>query len=326
MLGSLHYFTGENTFAIREEKRKWMEQFSLRHDESNLVVLDGSTLRFRELLDQVSIAPFLALKRLFIIEGTPNFEKEDIELLPSALHPDSVVVVIDPTPDKRLSAVKTFQKIADVKNFPVLHGSSLKAWMAQKAAEWGASFVFQSEEALLQLTGSDQDLLSKEIEKQCLFTGTSGITAESISQLAVPSIEQEVWHLTSLLASGKKKESFAYLELLLERGEEPMSLWNILLWMLRAMVSVSAACQEGQRQPARIAAMFKISPTVARNLLPLAGSLSLEALHDLVAWAAECDVGFKTGALRYSREAPQEMIAILECFVARVCDLGSVRV
>ncbi len=325
MQGTLHYFTGENAYAIREEKRMWEEQFRLRHGMVNLATLEGSTLRFGELLDQVSMAPFLSQKRLFMIEGTPTFQKEEIELLAKTLHPDSVVVVIDATPDKRLSSVKTFLKVATVKNFPKHRPAALRGWMAQKAKEHGSFFTPRSDEALLQIAGEDQDVLSTEIEKHSLYAGARGISAEDISLLAVPSAENEVWHLTSLLAAGRKREALSYLEHLLEGGEDPMGLWSILLWMLRCLVSVAAACQEGQKQPARIASLFHIAPSAVSNLLPLANAISIDALGELVSWAAAAEVDLKTGALRYTREAAQELTTLLECFIMRVCNLTVVR-
>ncbi|MEK7218763.1 MAG: DNA polymerase III subunit delta, partial [Patescibacteria group bacterium] len=238
---ALYYFTGGNAFAVRKEKRKWQKQFEEKHGTANLLVLQQQDVTFRALLDEVSVAPFIAEKRLLIIEGTPSFTKEEVEQLPGAIHPDCVVVIADAAPDKRLSAVKALLKAAHVKEFPPLQTKPILKWMAAYATALGCSFATGAAEELLSVAGEDQDALAQEMQKIALYTGKRPITKEDVAALAVPSGEREIWKLTNLLGEGKGEEALQYATAMITRGEDPFSLWNILLWMLRMLVTVTAA-------------------------------------------------------------------------------------
>ena len=73
--------TGENLYALRGEKRRWIDEFSKKHGPENIVRVDGKGLTVRILLDEVGVMPFLAEKRLVIVDGVPKSTKEEIQAL-----------------------------------------------------------------------------------------------------------------------------------------------------------------------------------------------------------------------------------------------------
>jgi DNA polymerase-3 subunit delta len=316
MAGSaLFYFIGENAHALRGEKRAWKRQFVEKHGPENLTELDATSVKFRVLLDEVSTAPFIAQKRLVVIEGTPTFTKEEVERLPDAMHPDCILVIADVKPDKRLQGTKALLKIATVKEFPLLRGAALPRWIGEEAKRRGTAFAAGASEALLAVAGEDQDVLSQELTKLALFAGSRPVTKEDVAALCVPSGEQEVWELTRLLAEGKRTEALRYAREMTERGEDPFALWNVLLWTLKNLGIVAAAVEEGERQPAKIASQYKVPFPTARNLLSIATRLPRERLRAIITWAADTDVQLKTGGYRSTREAPQELEALIDRFV-----------
>ncbi|MFA6039127.1 MAG: DNA polymerase III subunit delta [Candidatus Peribacteraceae bacterium] len=321
MAASLFYFTGGNAFAVREEKRAWQKQFEEKHGPENLVVLQALDVKYRTLLDEVSVAPFIAGKRLLIIEGTPSFTKEEVELLLGSIHPDCVLVIADAHPDKRLSAVKALLKAAQVKEFTVLDGKRLGQWMATYAATHHGSFAPGAAEHLVTFVGEDQDALAQEIVKLVTYAGDRPVTKEDVDALAVSSGEQEVWKLTNLLGEGKGDEALRYARRLLAHGEDPFSLWSILLWMLRTLVTVTAAVKAGERNPAKIASVYKVPFPSARNLLRLAQDVPLASLQALLVWATDTDKALKTGGFKSTKEAPEELLALIDQFIVRSAKL-----
>lgn len=320
---SLYYFTGGNAYAVREEKRKWQRQFEEKHGTENLLLLQAADVTYRTLLDEVSVAPFIAEKRLLFVDGTPPFAKEEVEQLIGAIHPHCILVFADAVPDKRLAAVKAILKAAEVKEFPILTGRALLQWMARFAQSHGTSFAAGAAEELVSMVGEDQDALAQEIAKLAHFAGHRSITTQDIDILSVPSGEQEIWKLTNLLGEGKDKEALQYARSLLDHGEDPFSLWNILLWMLRSLVTVTAAVQAGERNPARIASAYKVPFPSARNLLRLAQSVPLSSVQSLLLWATDAEKALKTGGLKATKEAPEELLTVIDEFILRTAGLTS---
>ncbi|MEN9560894.1 MAG: hypothetical protein RIQ56_167, partial [Candidatus Parcubacteria bacterium] len=143
-----------------------------------------------------------------------------------------------------------------------------------------------------------------------------------IKNLVVPSGEQEVWHLLQLLSSGRTHDALRYARGLLEHGEDPFSLWNMLLWMLRNLVAVTSAVREGNRNPAKIASLHHVPFPTAKTLLSFSEKLSLDRLRSLVNAAVDADIGLKTGALRATSESPEELVALIDRFVLGACQLA----
>ncbi len=318
---NLFYFTGENAFALREEKRQWQGQFGKKHGMENLLSLDGAHLTFRGLLDEVSVAPFIAQKRLVVVSGTPKFSKEEVEGLLAHIHPDCVVVFCDARPDKRLGGVKALLKSASVKEFSPLRGKTLLEWAREYAALHGSSLDGAAAQSVVDRVGDDQEMLASEIAKLSVLKGKKGIAREDVDQVAVASGEREVWQLTSLLSQRKQAEALKYTRNLLSHGEDPFSVWHVLLWTLRNLVSVALAVREGSRDPGGIASALGVPFPTVRTLLPFAQSVDMDRLTSFVDWASQADTDLKTGGYKATGDAPDELLALIDQFVMKMVDV-----
>ncbi len=316
-MSSLFLFTGQNTFRLGEEKRLWVAEFTKKHGPENLVRLDAKELSFRHLLDEISTAPFIAEKRLVVVDGIPSFSKEEIERLPSMIHPATVLLFVEPSPDKRLSTVKAFLKVAEVKEFSKLSRPAMQSWAESFSRAAGTSLQPSVFMKLLEVVGDDQETLSREIQKLSAFAMTRPVTQDDVRLLAVPSGEQQVWTLTNLIAEEKAADALLYAESLLARGEDPFSLWNILLWFLKNLVLVAASVEDGEHNPATIASQAGVPFLSVKTLLPLCRSIDRVSLMRLLDWAVDADTELKTGGYRVSGDAPQELFALIDAFILR---------
>lgn len=318
----LYVFTGENTAALRREREGWTQAFMAKHGEENLMVLDGDSLTFRSFLDEVSVAPFLASKRLTVVRGLPSWEAEEIASLPSLIHPDSLALLWEAKPDKRLSSVKAWLKLATVKEFPHLSDGALLAWTQTEAARLGARLSAAACRELIALVGEDEETLSREVERLSLRASATGteLTVEDVRDLVSPSSEQEVWHLTNLLSSGQGTAALHYVRDMLARGEDPYALWNMLLWYARMMTATWAAVQDGAKNPAAVASEWKVPFPTARTLVPVVARLEESSMRKKTKWAAEWDTALKTGGVRATQDGPQELQCLIDRFVVLLSD------
>jgi DNA polymerase-3 subunit delta len=311
-MDNIFYFTGENVHAVREEQSLWESRFMSKHGAENLLRLSSVDMTYRVLLDEISSAPFIAEKRLVVVTGTPSFSKEEVELLPRSIHPDCILVFVDARPDKRLASVKALQKISTLKEFPLLKGAALRQWALQMANDQQSTLDNGAWEALVGLVGEDQDMLTQEISKLCLFASGRSITRQDVEKICIPSGEQEIWTLTSLFAERRRLETLRYARQLQDRGEDPYSVWSILLWMLRSILLVTAAAKDGERNIGTIVSKTHVSFQTVRQLLPLTRNTSVEKLSSIVCWAADAERDLKTGGYRATKEKPQELAALID--------------
>lgn len=312
---SIFLFTGENAYAVSEERRRWIREFAQKHGEDSLIRVSGRDTTARELLDEISVAPFLSASRLVVVDGIPRCSKEEIDALERAVHPQTVLLFVDPSPDKRLAGTKRLLDVAQVKTFAELKSPQLRQWADALLAAEGRSIAPDAWASLLELTGTDQFLLSQELRKLSLRRPAGPVTRDDVEELSVPTDEGVVWKMTDLLCAGSRTEALRYARRIVARGGDAYGLWAILLSMLRNVVSVGAAAASGMTDQKEIAAETGVHPFALRSLLPYARKADPQRLRAFVARCAEGDVALKTGTLRSTDEAPEEILALIDGFI-----------
>lgn len=314
-MAAVFVFTGENHFALREAKTRWIQEFIKKHGEDNLIRLEGKSQTLRTLLDEVSMMPFLAERRLFAIDGFPKLDKEEVDVLLEQIHPQVIVLFSDPKPDKRLGGTKQLLAKAEVKEFAPLKGPKLADWVVSVAKENGATMEAAARDLLIEFVGEDQEMLAREVEKLAIHAGSRPIARDDVELMTIPTDEGVVWKMTDLLTAGRKKEAAAFVRKTLDRGGDAYGLWAILLSFVKNAAAVRLAVDSGVTSSSQIAEETGIHPFALRSLLPYAQKTKTSDVHAFVRWAAESDIALKTGQLRATDEAPEEIRALLDRFV-----------
>ncbi|MEK7136659.1 MAG: hypothetical protein AAB853_00070 [Patescibacteria group bacterium] len=284
---SLLLFTGENTFALAEELRRWKSAFLAKHGEANLLTLESRLLDFSALRSDVQTAPFISEKRLILIDGIPAVEKEDMEELIHSRHEATILVFIDPKPDRRKGAVKLLEKEAQVRTFPVLSPKQLVPWISELSNSKGVAIAPAVAAHLVARVGSDQWHLRNELLKLIAFCSSrhadpsagSGSLGEKLSWdsgchtehsrsvsvearrgaseksptvsdvdlICLPSETHAIWVMNDLIGKGKLVDAVQHAERLASSGEDAFSLWNIFLYSIRTLATLFLHFQENPR-------------------------------------------------------------------------------
>ena len=243
----LFFFTGENTFALKEELLRWKSSFLEKHGEANLQVVSGKDLKWRDLLDEVRSAPFLGEKRLVLVEGLPTkITKEDLENLKKEIHPSTILAFVESAPDKRKTIAKFLGKEATVRGFFPSTKNQLVTWIINLAKEHGVTIDSDVASHLVDVVGTDQWHLRNELLKLISYTSnkrtneqtknespTTSPSITDIDNVCLPSQKHTVWILSDLIGKGKTREAATFCRTLHESGEDAYSLWNIFLWITK---------------------------------------------------------------------------------------------
>lgn len=314
-MSNIYLFTGENAFLLREERRRWVGEFAKKYGEENSSRVDGSKTSVRDLLDEVAVMPFLAEKRLVVVEGVPKATKEEIQALAGQIHPQVLLLIVDPKPDKRTAGVKELVKIADVKDFAPLKGVQIRPWITSYAQSHGATFAPGGAEALYEFLGDDQDQIAQEIRKLALATAGRPITAQDVDLHVIPTDEGIIWKISDFLADGRKKDALAFSRRMIDRGGDAYGLWSILLNMLKNLTAVHAAMNAGYRSSKDLAEETGIHPFAVRSLQSHAQRVKPDHLAVFLSWSAGADRDLKTGAYRLTDGEQQELLALIDRFI-----------
>ena len=319
MSGQIFLLTGENEYQIAEERHRWMVNFSQKHGSENCSRIEGQSLTYPRLLDEIAALPFTAEKRLVIVEGVPTLTKEEMERLPLDIHLAVLLLFIDAAPDRRKSGTKALLTIADVRECPALSGAGLEAWVRDMFTQQHGVIEPDALRALLQMAGNEQIVLIQEIRKLALYSQEKPVTKSAVELLVLPAGERNAWQLMDHLSEGDAARTLHFVRELTARGETTGGLWAMLLWTVAQLTGVAAAVQEGARSPQDVMKKSGVKFGTARSLLPVAERLNPAKLLSILQRFAQTDIELKTGGIRSTAEAPQEAEAVLDVCLAELC-------
>lgn len=331
MKDQLFLFTGENTFALTEELSRWKRGFIDKHGEANFQVLEGKTLQWKDILEEIRTSPFLGEKRLILVEGLPaKVDKENWESLKDVIHPATILAIVESAPDKRKSTTKFLLKNATVKSFPVQTPKQLVGWLQEVARANGSSIDAPVAAHLVAVVGNDQWHLKNELLKVIAYANnnvipsspvsrsegssrdvsrdtSSGPSINDVNTVCLPSQKHTVWKMSDLIGKGQRAESVQFARTLHESGEDAFALWNIFLWVAKNIATLWIY-KNGKGDTRESGVPF---PS-AQALMPLVNKMTKEDITRFVASVAEADEAVKTGKIKASTGVQVEMCALLE--------------
>ena len=311
-MSAVFLLSGENLYALDQERKRWIDGFIEKHGMENLIRLDGKNTAAHTLMDECSAAPFIAQKRLVILSGIPKMEKGEIGTIREIQHPQTILLIIDPKPDKRLSSTKELLGFAEHTICSPLHGEALRDWLTSHVQSCGSQIDRPTASHLIHTVGEDQMLLATEIEKLATFASHRSISTDDIDTLVVLSEEQAGWKLIDLLAAQKTEQAIAFAKELLTKGESPHAVWSRLVWVVSQLTLVVSAVEDGQTAPPAITKMTGVNFGTVRTVLPIAKRIEKKTLENIVSRFALIDKDLKTGRYKSTAEAPEELLSLID--------------
>lgn len=314
----------------------------------NVTVLDGRKVTLSELRHAADAIPFLADKRLVIVEGlltrlasrrgqtgdeaeptgsAKEFLQGLLDYLPQV--PESTrLVFVEPRP---LPASNPVLKLAlqtdkrTVKELPLPSKASMVSWVQKRARLHGGEFTSQAATALVTAVGydprpSDRDRtpeqgvklrqLDQEIRKLLTYVNWARpVKPEDVHLMVADAQQGDLFGMIDAIAEGDSKKAIVELHRLIDRGKSPLELFGMIVRQFRLMIQIKELTEQGLSSAA-IAERLSLHPFVAEKTGRQTQAFSMEQLERVYHHLLEMDVGIKTGQI--------EDVAALDLLVARL--------
>ncbi len=329
----LYILTGQDDFSLRcslEKLKAALGDPSLL--AANTTTLDGHKVTPDELRTACETLPFLAERRLIIVDGLlGRFEpkvkggqrkktsgapkrQDNYRAFATCIGnlPDSTVLVfIDGKVKNSNPLFKELLPRAEVRSFPLLKNSKLRQWIGRSVTQEGGSISPQAVELLARLVGGNLWTMASEIRKLVLFTIGRSIEEDDVKTLASHTQQASVFTMVDAILEFKVGLAEPALQELLRVGVAPAYLLVMLSRQVRQLVRAKELRKAGQSE-GEIQDRLGITYEFAlRKTLEQAGRFSLERLKELYQKLLEADLAIKTG--KYGGELA------LNILVAELC-------
>lgn len=317
-----YIFHGEDELGRSEELKKLRAKMGdPQFADLNTTVIDGRSVTLGELRHHADAIPFLADKRMVIVEGLlsrlnprqrkkgdddegPSEEESNPELaadlasyIPNLPETTRLIFVESKTLPKSnpiLKLAEKDKKNAHIRNFAAPRQEYLADWIVTRVEDKGGRIEFSAANDLAMFVGADLRGLDNELEKLFTYRRGEPIRREDVRILVAPVQEQSIFELTD--AMGKKDVTTA-LRLLhdqLSHDAEPLYLLAMIARQFRLMLQARDLAARGLEID-EIRAKLGLHPFVARKALEQSRNFSIDQLQAIYHKLLDTDIAIKTG-------------------------------
>lgn len=271
--------TGENSFALDQELQEKISSFVDEYGDLALERKDGEEAELAQIREAVTSLPFLASKKLVVLRAPSKNKKftEDFEHILADVPETTDVILVEPKLDKRLNYYKFLKQKTDFKEFPELDHNGLSRYLSEAAKARGGSISTGDAHYLVERVGTNQQLLSNELEK--LLLNNPKVSRESIDRLTDPTPQSTIFELLEAAFAGNTKRALQLYEEQRSLKVEPPQIIAMLTWQLNVLAILKTA---GDRSIDEIAKEAKLNPFVLRKSQNIARNLTPKDLRSKI--------------------------------------------
>ncbi|MCD6358389.1 MAG: DNA polymerase III subunit delta [Dehalococcoidia bacterium] len=338
----IYILFGPDEFSLRKELVRIKDGMgSGEMLETNTTEFDARTLTPEQLMSTCDTVPFLAEKRLVIVNGLlGRFEspkKKNRDKRTSAKSGDlkkwvalkkyadrmpqaAVLVLVDGDIEEKGNRLfKEIQSVAEVKKFTLLKGRRLHHWINSRVVDHKGSISPQAVALLADLVGSNLGVLSSEIEKLLLYVGGRCIEEEDVENLVSYTRNTSIFTLVDAVLEQRVSRAMLLLHRLLAEGVAPSHIVVMIARQLRLFILAKeiAAQDVPYKEAQRRLGLYSDYPfrqTMNQSSIHPVKRLEV-AYHKLL----DADVAMKTGEWKSIRNEKWKDELILDVLIAEMC-------
>ncbi|MFC1914176.1 DNA polymerase III subunit delta [Chloroflexota bacterium] len=328
----LYVLFGEDDFSLSRMLEQIKEEIGAADTMSaNTTVFDGQQLTLEKLKAACDTVPFLAEKRLVIVEGLlKRFEskaksgqrkkaglnqRNDYEALTAYFRqiPEfALLVLIDGKISNTNPLLKNLAGTANVTSFPLMRGSKLQQWVQQRVKQGGGSISPKAVDLLARFVGGNLWIMANEVDKLLLFTAGRCIEEDDVRAVVSYAQEASVFTMVDAILEFKAGVAGEILQQLLRQGAASAYLLVMLSRQVQIIVRVKELTRQGRSLTWIQDKMGLSSDFVVRKALEQAEKYSLARLKEVYHRLLEADLSIKTG--RFDGELALNLLITELCY------------
>ena len=212
-------------------------------DTMNFTKYEGKGINAKEVIDFAETMPFFADYRVILIEGSGMLKSGGDELAEymAEIPATTVFIFVEDAVDKRNKLFKAVSKNGYVCEMKHQSEDALIKWAAKIFARDNKKITADTMRYILSKTGTDMEILSKEIEKLICYVGDKEvISKEDADAVCITQISVRIFDMIDTISTKDQKKTLDLYYDLLASKEPPMR----ILFMLSKQFGNMLAAKE----------------------------------------------------------------------------------
>lgn len=312
----LYVFYGEDDFSLKESLSKFKQ-------DADIQVLEAGKLSFETLVNTCHTLPFLASRRLVIVEGLltrfelkggkslENSEWQGLAEYVSQLPPTTTLALVDGKLSPANPLLRELSSKAEVREFAPLKGVRLERWIQRRMDKLGGEISPRAIRLLAELIDGNLWILSQELEKLSLYAPGRRIGEEEVRELVSYAREPGIFALADAIVGRNLKRASRLLQEFFAEGAAPPYLLYMITRQFRLVIQARELISRGLSAEETSRSLGLTSDYLLQKVTEQAGKYSMERLEEAYRRLLDADVALKTG--RLSGELALELLVTEIC-------------
>lgn len=297
-LKQVYLLYGEEAY-LRKQYRDRLKGALAGEDTMNCHYFEGKDVRPAEIIDLAETLPFLASRRVIIIENSGLFKRGGealAEYIP-AMAETAYFVFVEIEVDRRSRLFKAVRDKGSVTEFPLQDENTLGRWIAGMAAKEKKRIADRDIRYFMEKTGTDMANIKTELEKLfCYAIDKEVITQEDMDAICTRRVTNQIFDMIGAVADKNQKKALALYYDLLALKEPPMRILFLIARQFNLLMQVKEYRAKGYDNRT-IAERTGLRSFIVGKYLAQAAHFEKDTLREAVSACVEAEESVKTGKL-----------------------------
>lgn len=298
-LKQVYILYGEEAYLRSQYKDKLKKALLGEGDPMNYHYFEGKDIKPGEVIDLAETMPFLAERRVIILENSGLFAHGGEELAEylSAPAETAYFVFVEPAVDKRSKLYKAATAKGRAIEFKAQDEAILKRWILGFLKKENKNITERDLELFLDKTGSDMANIRGELEKLlCYCMGKDVITAQDIEAVCTRQVSSQIFDMINAVADKNQKMAMTLYYDLLTLKEPPMRILFLITRQFNLLLQVKELKNKGLDANS-IGEKVGLAGFIARKYVAQAAKFRENDLRRALSDCVESEEAVKTGRM-----------------------------
>ena len=304
---------GDDPYIKEKEQKKIRDKF-LSSEEVDLNYSVYGPEDIENVMDSLGTAPFLAEKRVVVVNDSEILPESSLEAISSYLDSPVKTSTLVLSSDSSFSKNKHYKKIApkvELIKADTPTPAKIKTGIRNFFKKEGIEVSPPALELIYELKGDDVTLIKAELEKLLNFSGGKKIEVEHVESLVGRSVTETVFKLVDAINAKDTKWALRVLGDLYEQKKQVQEIVGYLGWYIRVMQRIKLLSSRGESD-ASISSDIGYSPSYARRLISQSKKYPVSRIDKWVSLLMDTDRDIKTGRKEASLAMEMLIVQLVE--------------
>ena len=290
---------GEEAYLRKQYKDKLKAALCADGDTMNFHYYEGKDVNVPQLIDLAETLPFLAERRVILVENSGLFKHSNENLAEYLKNPceTTFFVFVETEVDKRSKLYKAVAGLGSCVEFGMQDEETLKRWVLSLIKKEGKQITSQGLSYLLAKTGTDMENIRMELEKLfCYCLDKEAIQPEDIEAVCVTRVSSHIFDMINAIADKQQKVALNLYYELLALKEPPMRILFLIARQCNMLLQVKELKKKGYDNK-RIGEKIGLPGFVAGKYVAQAAKFKTMELRRAIERCVDAEEAVKTGRM-----------------------------